>query len=120
MMRGTVLNGRTTRGHFQAAEDAARAYDAGARRLRGEAAHGARQGTSTTRVNFPTAEEERRREHSATVPAPPVQAPAASGAPVQAARNPALLGLLELPADAAPGVVRAALNEVAAAPLRRL
>jgi hypothetical protein len=52
-------------GQFKAAEDAARAFDAASRRLRGEAAHGAR-----TRVNFPTVDE-RRREHSAArIPAP--------------------------------------------------
>jgi hypothetical protein len=37
--------------------------------------------------------------------------PRGGGAAAQAARNPALLGLLELPAGAAPGAVRAALNK---------
>jgi hypothetical protein len=46
--------------------DSTRAYDAAARRLQGEAAHGARMGNNscTTRVKFLTAEE-RRREHAA-------------------------------------------------------
>ena len=45
-------------GSFDEDKAAARAFDAGARRLRGAQAHGGRSGTRTWRLNFPTAEEE--------------------------------------------------------------
>jgi hypothetical protein len=57
-------------GYFEAAEDAARAYDAAARELRGEAAHGAllaNGSVSRFRVNFPTAKERRRDKELAVV-----------------------------------------------------
>ena len=45
-------------GLFDYEEDAARAFDDGARKLRGRAAHGGRSGTHWWRLNFPLPEEE--------------------------------------------------------------